>query len=343
MGRVLATALVALASILAVGVVADAASRGSDDPVPVRGVPLLGKTGLRLLVADDPPFVLDVDSGRSSRVSGLPAQPTRVVSVLGVAGRSAVAVVQTALDADFSSVRGRAARVASLGTGRKVVPAADGRSVWITRVINRGHCGLRQVSLAGREIGGNQSFPCASSFEPAGSLGVVVNRTRVLDPRTGKTVLTTRFGVLAVAGRRLVLAGPGRQLTLLDATTGAEQRFAWPSILRGLDRPAVDPRGRYVALAFADPAWQGGGEQVSDVWVLDVLAGELTHLPGTPAFVALKATDIAWTHDGRLVLLGESSGRDVVAVWRPGQERLAVKTVKLPARDGGSDSFAPLR
>jgi hypothetical protein len=224
------------------------------------------------------------------------------------------------------------------------VPAADGRSVWITRVINRGHCGLRQVSLAGQEVGGNRSFPCASSFEPAGSLGVVVNRTRVLDPRTGKTVLTTRFGVLAVAGRKLLLAGAGRRFTLLDAATGVERRFEWPSILdERHDRAAVDPRGRYVALEFGDPAWQGGGEQVLDVWVLDVLAGRLTQLPGMPAFVSLKATDLAWTDDGRLVLLGESEGREVVAVWRPGQKRLAVKTVALPARDGGSDSFAPLR
>ena len=32
----------------------------------------------------------------------------------------------------------------------------------------------------------------------------------------------------------------------------------------------------------------------------------------------------------------------MVGVWRPGQRRLAVKTVPLPERDGGSDSFAIL-
>jgi hypothetical protein len=61
-----------------------------------------------------------------------------------------------------------------------------------------------------------------------------------------------------------------------------------------------------------------------------------------PAVVSLKQTSMAWTDDGRLVLLAESGRREVVAVWRPGQARLALKTVRLPERASGSDSFAPL-
>ena len=62
-----------------------------------------------------------------------------------------------------------------------------------------------------------------------------------------------------------------------------------------------------------------------------------------PAFVGLKSTHMEWTSDGRLVILGEDDRRDFVVVWRPGQDRLAVKTVKLRERSGYSDSFAPLR
>jgi hypothetical protein len=172
---------------------------------------------------------------------------------------------------------------------------------------------------------------------------LVVNRTRVLDPLTGRTVLRTHWGVLAAAGETLVLAGPGRQLTLLDGRSRAQRRLRWPSIVGAIDhQPAVDPRGRRIALAFADPAWSGGGNQVLDVWLLDTKTGALTQLPGMPAFVSLKRTNMAWTDDGRLVLLGESNEKDIVAVWRPGRQRLALKTVKLE-RTGGSDSFAPLR
>ena len=61
-----------------------------------------------------------------------------------------------------------------------------------------------------------------------------------------------------------------------------------------------------------------------------------------PAFVRLKKTSLAWTHDGRLVILGEDDDRAFVAVWRPGQRVLPLKVVALPEREGTSDSFAPL-
>jgi hypothetical protein len=155
-----------------------------------------------------------------------------------------------------------------------------------------------------------------------------------------------RLGIVAVAGEKLVLEdGPGRGFTLLDTATGAQRRLPWPSILAGLDQPAVDPAGRFVALAFANPSWTSGAGQAFDLWLLDTKTGKLTQLPGMPAFVALKMTNMAWTLDGRLVLLAEErSGRDIVAVWRPGQQHLALKTVRIPDRStSGSDSFAPLR
>jgi hypothetical protein len=90
------------------------------------------------------------------------------------------------------------------------------------------------------------------------------------------------------------------------------------------------------------PFQPGTAEQALDVWLLDTETGRLTQLPGMPAFVSLKRTSMAWTDDGRLVLLAESSGKNIVALWRPGQRRLAVKIVDLPERTSGSDSFAPL-
>ena len=121
---------------------------------------------------------------------------------------------------------------------------------------------------------------------------------------------------------------------------GDERRVAWPSILGYKDGPSVDPRGRYVALAFANPAW--GDSQAMDVWVLDTETAELTQVPSMPALLGLKFTSHAWTHDGRLVLLGEDDRGAFVAVWRPGDAQLALKRVKLPRRGSGSDSFAIL-
>ena len=339
-------AIVGVALAAAAGVSARAAATAAEsrtEPVPLRGVPLRGETGLRLLVADAQPFVLSVDTGATRRLRGVAASARGVVWVVGVGGRAGVVVADDGADADLYGVRGRSGRISPLGRGMHVWPASDGRSVWIQKSSRRFRCTVTRVALDGREVRAARAFLCATGSDPAGgSLGVVVRRTRVVDPVTARTVLRARWGILAVAGTRAVLAGPGRRLTLLDAASGSERRLRAPSILGGTPEAAADPRGRFVALAYGNPAWRGGGDQVLDVWLLDTRTGELTQLPGMPAFVSLKRTSLAWTHDSRLVLLAESGQRNVVAVWRPGGERLTVKTVRLPKRSGGSDSFAVL-
>ena len=128
----------------------------------------------------------------------------------------------------------------------------------------------------------------------------------------------------------------------MNAKTGTQRQPPWPSDHGVLDTPAVSGDARYVALAFANPSLTSPAGQFSDLWLLDTATAELKQLPGMPAFVALKATSMAWTPDGRLVLLAESGDKDMVAVWKPGQAKLGVKTVRLPERDGSSDTFALL-
>jgi hypothetical protein len=329
---------IVVAIALGVAALATGAAGGAGvEPGQIRGVPLGRDTGLRLLVADDPPLLLDVDSRRTTRVAGIPEQGG-VHWVVPVGGRAGVFVGN-----ELYGVRGRAARVSRLGRGTNVVPAAGGRSVWVEGRVARG-CTLRQAALDGRRLRAARAFPCLGRSDVGdGSVGVVVQRTRVVDPRTGRTVLRSREGILAIAGRTLVLDGPGRTLAVLDARAGARRELAWPSILDGLDRPEVDPRGRYVALAFADPAWKLSDRQALDVWVLDIETGRLSQLPAMPVFLLLKGTALAWTDDGRLVLLGEDDAGGFVAVWRPGEPQLAVARLRIPERDGASDSFAVLR
>lgn len=321
-------------------------------PVPLRGVPLRSETGLRLLVADRPPFVLDVDRESVTPLRGVPSTQRGTVWIVGVGGRAAVVVAAPERgSAQLYAVRSSGAPIALLGTGVEVAPSVDGRSVWVKSIARRSHCTLRQAGLDGRLMRAPRGFPCVFTISPGGSVGLVVSRTRVIDPRTGRTVFrtpssdfNTPLEIVAVAGKKFVLHdGPGRDLTLLDSATGTRQRLPWPSTPGALDQPAVDLQGRFVALAFANPSWTSAAGQVLDVWLLDTKTRKLTPLPGMPAFVALKRTNMAWTQDGRLVLLAESAGKDMVAVWRPGQEQLELKTVRLPDRsDSGSDSFALL-
>jgi hypothetical protein len=182
-------------------------------------------------------------------------------------------------------------------------------------------------------------------------LGVQVGPTRVVDPLTDRTVfrsprdrLNQRMPILAVAGRKVLLQdGSGRPLTLFDTATGTRQQIDWPKTIGSLDAPAVGIGGRRIALAFANPSWTGAAGQGFDVWILDTETAKLTRLPGMPAFVALKWTNMAWTVKGRLVLVTKSAEKQIVALWEPGQKRLHVKPVRLPNRNSASsDTFAIL-
>lgn len=322
-----------------VAVIPTGAAPAAPGPKPVAGAPLGSATGLRLLVADTQPFVLDVDTGRTTRVTAIP-DLGGVLHVVGVGGRGAV-VVQGSGEARLYGVAVTGGTV-PLGTGSPVWPAPDGRSAWVLERPARDRCTLRRVALDGRVLRGARPFACATVSDPAGgSLGLVVNRTRIVDPESGRTVRQARWGIVAVAGKTLVLAGPGEDLTLLDAETGAERRLPRPDTFLGPGRSAVDRTGRYAVIEFASPAVSGGGQLV-DLWLLDATTRGLTRLAGMPAIVRLKFTDMAWTADGRLVVLGEDGRGGFVAVWRPGAKRLAVKRVRLPERRSGSDSFAIL-
>ena len=322
---------------IALAVVALAAvSAPAREPAPLTGTPLPAGTGLRLLVADAQPFVLEADDGTWRR---LDVPRGGVVWVVAVGGRAGV----VAGTQELYGVVSRAARVASLGRGSDAWPAADGRGAWVQTREGRSRCTIARVALDGRRLRAPRPFPCATASDPpGGSLGLVVGRTRIVDPASGRTVLRARWGIVAVAGRRPLLAKPGGDLVLVDGRGRVERTFRSPSRLGGIPQASVDPSGRFVALDYGDPAWRGGARQVMDLWLLDTRTGTLAQLPGMPSFVALKGTSAAWARDGRLVLLAETETRTLVAVWRPGQRRLAIKPVRLPRRDGGSDSFAVL-
>lgn len=312
-------------------------------PKLLRGVPLRGATGLRLLVAANPPYLFDVDRGRMTPIAGLPAVPRAALSVLA-AGKDAViwlnraAAGRTLPAADIYVVRHGTTRAELIGSAWSVAPTADGRGLWLLSFVDSNRCTLREVDLSGRESAAPRSIPCATQLI-GGAFGVVhdTDGDSLVELAGGRALLRAD-GVFAVAGAHVLAAQPGVRLTIIDLRDGARTTLRWPSTV-GLDTPAIHPGGRLVAVGFADPAWYGGPRQVSDVWLLDTATHRIRQLPDMPAFVSLKATSMAWTDDGRLVLLADSGGRTLVGVWRPGQKRIATKAVRLPARNSGSDTF----
>ena len=90
------------------------------------------------------------------------------------------------------------------------------------------------------------------------------------------------------------------------------------------------PNGRLAHVAFY-PALDGA-EQTLDVWLLDLTTRRWQQLPDMPLRLAPSKPQLRWTADGRLLLLAghPDDPAGVVAVWRPGEPRIAVRQVRLP-------------
>jgi hypothetical protein len=322
-------------------------------PRLLAGVPLTGPTGLELLVSGNPPRLLDIDAGTSRTVAGVPGGRDRVTWVQPI-GRDAVIVSQAVPAAsEVSWLRRDAATATPVGRAADVVASRDGRGLWLWDQRDGRRCSLRKVGLDGRQRRPARRVDCHTQPVADTDLGLLV---RAEGPRPDEplTVLVDRDDgrrlasypvVHAVAGD-LVLWGDEEldqgPFTLTDRRTGVDQRIPRPSRVGQAGGGLLSPDRRLLAVEFADPAWDGGPTQLLDVWLLDLWTRHWRQLPGMPVLAALKATSMAWTGDGRLLLLGSFDRvGGALAVWRPGQDRLAVRRLRLPADRAGSDSFVP--
>jgi hypothetical protein len=337
-------------SLAVVATLLTAASAGAapSPPQPLRGVPLSGATGLRLLVSDNPPFVVDVDTGKVRRVGGLDVRDRPVLSVIQ-AGKDAVIWLDrrtrtgTPPAAEIYVVRHGSTKARRIATAWDVAPSPEGDALWLKSYKDARHCTLREVDLNGRVLRRACALSCSTRLVDGGSGALLVDGGSVVDPVSRSVVLNAR-GLWAVTGRFAVSQEAG-SLFVTDLQSGEQRRLPWPSELGtdgsqgGRDEAAVQPNGTSVVLSFSDPAYEGTGTQATDMWLLDPAAATLSHLPDMPAALALKFTSMSWNRDGRLVILTETGRSNVVAVWRPGDAHIATRVLRLPRRDSGSDSF----
>jgi hypothetical protein len=355
--------------LLAAAVVAgllELRERGAADPRPgqegrvaarsLPGVPLEGRTGLRMLVGSDPaPVVLDVDSGAVQPVTGLPAGEGRSVHVEQV-GDHAVVVSRPdcrgsgcQADSVVYLVRRGSTVATRLVAASDVESSSDGLGVWLLSRRDASSCSLGLVALDGRPRRPPRPVPCdAALIEelPAGLLVYVSGSGSGGGPYSALATADGGFRRLpevvdGVAGRDLVLGTvePGRLVALTDLRGGVSHRLPWPSPLAdhvmGLIEP--HPEGRLVSVAFY-PA-RNGDVQTLDLWLLDLTTRRWRRLPDMPLRLAPSKPQATWTADGRLLLLAGLADEpaSLVAVWRPGEPRVAVRRVQLPrsGHDGG--------
>jgi hypothetical protein len=309
------------------------------------GVPLRDAVGLRLLVANDPaPFVLEVETGVIRPVTGLPTDGERSVHVEPV-GEDAVVVTRRncrAGDCDAGDsaaylVRHGGTAATWLGAASDVESARDGRGVWLLSRQDASRCALGQVGLDGRPRRPPRPAPCDAALIDELRAGLLV-----YGADGPYSALLTADGALrrlpevvdGVAGGDLVLSTleRGRLIALTDLRRGTSHRLRWPSTLQDHVMGLVDghPDGRLASVAFY-PA-RDRGEQTLDIWLLDLGTRRWRQLPDMPLRLAPSKPQATWTADGRLLVLAELADEPagLVAVWRPGEPRIAVRRVRFP-------------
>ena len=306
-----------------------------------RGLRSQVPTHLHLIVSAQPPYIYDVDANAVRAVSTTASldswvRPSGNGAFVARYGCCAPNAVAFRIHEDGSVQR--------LASGSSLAPASDSPATWVLRRVSPGHCRLALVPAVRPSV----TAPCRPLLG-AGEAGVLMwtpNAETLVDTRTGRERARASYIVPVHGDLVFEETGAGTsedRIGLVDLATGSRRPLRWPSILRsGLSEVVVQPHGDLIAVGFGDPAYPGPA-QAMDVWILDAKTGKYTHLPGMPAQVRLKFSSMAWTSDGRrLVLLLEGGGRTVLAVWRPGSHTLPLRPVELPAHTGGSDTFVPL-
>ncbi|MCI0689884.1 MAG: hypothetical protein L0Y54_21990 [Sporichthyaceae bacterium] len=301
---------------------------------PLRGAPLTGPTGLSLLVGNT---VFDLDAGTSHPVTGLPdlAGTIRAQQV-GATAVISFDCPDCGPNSRLYAVSGGSAGALPLGSGNWAAPGHGG--VWVKVYRTASRCTLAEIDLTGRTVREARGIDCAGTPRAETELGLLARiqdgagfEDVILAPGTLHRQLRADR-IHAVVGSR-VLSGDAGGFMLTDHETGRAESIALPTSVGFPSDGLVSPDQRFVAIAFEHPAWPGPRQRM-DLWLLDLDTAQWTRLPAMPLPVALKATDMTWAPDGRLVAVGafEQVGRAVVT-WRPGDAQLRFRPVDLPSAE----------
>ncbi|WP_440064572.1 hypothetical protein [Streptosporangium sp. OZ121] len=312
---------------------------------PFSGRPLGPGSGIRLLVGGDgpagqTPAILNVDTGASTPVTGLPDPDPRVTLSTFAHGRHTVIVVSGPAVGQGRLYLLKGAEARKLATGWYAFPAFDDSGFWITdRPVHDGPCTVRKQAEDGKVLRRPRWSYC-------GALPFLDTPYGLHTRHRDESILLTHDSlrktgrypqIIAATSQELLVRQRGGNLAMVTPGTEEERPIGRPTGAGEIKDGEVSPDGRYIAVPFLAPTT--GPHEHLDVRVLDTRTLQWAHLPSMPVPIDVKTRRMRWTPDGRLVLAGafvtttdahprEGDHTSMIATWRPGEQALSIR--RLP-------------
>ncbi len=312
---------------------------------PFSGRPLGPGSGIRLLVGgdgpgDQSPAILNVDTGASTPVTGLPDPDPRVTLSTFAHGRHTVIVVSGPAVGQGRLYLLKGDKARKLATGWYAFPAFDDSGFWITdRPVHDGPCTVRKQAEDGKVLRRPRWSYC-------GALPFLDTPYGLHTRHRDESILLTHDSlrktgrypqIIAATSQELLVRQRGGNLALVTPGAEEERPIGRPTGAGEIKDGEVSTDGRYIAVPFLAPTT--GPHEHLDVWVLDTKTLQWAHLPSMPVPVDVKTRRMRWMPDGRLVLAGafvtttdayprESDHTGMIATWRPGEQALSIR--RLP-------------
>lgn len=282
-------------------------------------MPLPGRLRVAIVNGDK---LVDLDSRRTRRIAGLPANPKSVIGFHASSGDLVVVADQLFL---LSNGDTRAHLLA--GNISAVTPGQNG--MWLVRERSNRKCALTELALTGRPIVPSRPINCDYQLREETARGLIA------DTDAGEVLLDRRLHVIersdliSIAGRELITVHGNR----INITGRGSARL--PETIGEPGGLYVSADNSYLAVEFGNPACPGP-RQCLDIWMLRLTTMRWIHPPSMPVSMYLKPHTLFWSVNDRFTWLGTFDGVGAaIATWRPGASALRVRQISLPASQYG--------
>lgn len=325
-------------------------------PALMTGQPLPRGAGLRLLLGGRQPAWLQVPSGRSEAIRGLPQSAsyrfTRIAGgwavqpfapAAGGCGNCAPGPLPVYYLADGSTAVNRA------GTADVAGPAAVPGALWLASYQPGADMGTaagtaQEASVTGAALGPRLRLPAGYVISQGTRAGLLLaqeqpgpgpGRYELWDPGTRR--VTRSFANVLAASPAEIAWQPACtdscQVRVLQLPGGRAQEITLPPRTTA-ERGAFSPDGRLLALLAGAGLTADGRTATNQLMVAAIAGGRAAAVPGTTVGGAV-AVNFGWQPGSSQLIADVNAGTQgqsqwQIGVWQPGAARLATALARVP-------------